>query len=147
MSKAQAKQAMRLHSSRGIGLKAAWAIVKRGGGSTAKRKGSKGKRHKGGGGYRSYISRAGSHLKGGRIPMTLSYLVGGGAAEIFNLAPTQRQKFFAGLTQVARELGINMVINGYTLAAGLLALNALAAVSPWAGAKINAFLGRFYVRL
>ena len=147
MSKAQAKQAMRLHGSRGISLKAAWAIVKRGGGSTAKRKGKGGKRHRGGGGYRSYISRAGSHLKGGRIPMTLSYLVGGGAAEIFNLAPTQRQKFFAGLTQVARELGINMVINGYTLAAGLLALNALAAVSPWAGAKINAFLGRFYVRL
>ena len=79
--------------------------------------------------------------------MTLSYLVGGGAAEIFNLAPTQRQKFFAGLTQVAKELGITMAINGYNLAAGLLALNALAAVSPWAGAKINAFLGRFYMRL
>ena len=139
MSKAQAKAAMRLAASKGISLREAWRRVK-GGSSMSKKKGGKGKS---GGRSGGFYAKAKGFMSGRKVPLTLTYLGSGAAAEIFNLAPTQRQKMFAGIQAMLQAFGISMAVNGYTVGAALVALKGVCALSPWLHSKVNGFLAGF----
>ena len=105
----------------------------------SKKKGGKGKS----GGRSGFYSKAKGMLSGRRIPLTLAYVGGGAVAEIFNLAPTQRQKLFAGMQAMLQAFGISMAVNGYTVGAALIALKGVCALSPWLHSKVNGFLAGF----
>ncbi len=70
-----------------------------------------GKRRSGGrrSGYaRSAYRRAKGILSGAKVPLTLTYIVGGGAVDVFNLAPDIRKRVFAGLNGITKPYGITL---------------------------------------
>jgi hypothetical protein len=113
----------------------------------SKRKGGSRRR----GGYRAAFRRAYSRARGmmggAKIPLTLTYIVGGGAVDVFNLAPDVRTRLFNGLNQTLAEAGLKYKINGYTIGAVLLAVKAISAFSPWVHDKVNAFLSGFGMKI
>ncbi len=134
-------------SRRGISLKAAWAAVKRGtGGRMAKRKRSGRKRSGRRSGYaRSTYRRAKGILSGAKVPLTLTYIVGGGAVDVFNLAPDIRKRIFAGLNGITKPYGITL--DGYTLGGYLVLLRGACSLSPWLHDKVNGFLSGFGMKI
>ena len=109
-----------------------------------------GKKKSGGkrkGGYRRRLEgvyhKARGMLGGTKVPLTLTYLGGGAVAEIFGLAPTQRQKLFGGLQSMLQAAGMSYTVNGYTIGAVLVGLKGACSLSPWLHAKVNGFLAGF----
>ena len=97
--------------------------------------------------YRSRVKAAYHRAGSPRIPVTLTYLGTGAVVDVFNLAPATRKTLFDGIAGIAKQAGISVAVNGYTIGAVLVALKGLCALSPWLHAKVNGFLAGFYMKI